>query len=347
MTGETLAARLRAAFAEDVEEQLRLMDGGLAAMERDPSAGAHHLAALFRAAHTLKGAARVAGLPCAENLCHAMEDVLAAARAGALALTHGHVALLRSAADALAATARRLRAGDNPDAAALDTVAAALAAADLHDLPHASANPGARDRSVADDVSPVAFTLSEPAREHQPHVRARTLADACEALPRIVADAAEACGRRARVEIRGGEVPIGGAMVAALREALMHLARNAVAHGIEPPEARERAGKLPVGTVAVEAGMDAGTLRVTVADDGGGLDLAALRAVMDDDGELAELLFEPGVTTRPVATAISGRGVGLDAVRAAMRRIGGTVSVDSEAGRGTTFTLQCPVYHPA
>jgi two-component system chemotaxis sensor kinase CheA len=127
--------------------------------------------------------------------------------------------------------------------------------------------------------------------------------------------------------------------------------RNAVDHGIEPPAVRARVGKAPQGTVRVSAHTRGDRLVVEVGDDGAGVDLGAVRsrlatlgrAVPNDDREAARALFEPGVSTRAEATTISGRGVGLDLVRATVARIGGVVDVTWEAGAGTTVTLECPV----
>src|SRR5690606_1517912 len=135
-----------------------------------------------------------------------------------------------------------------------------------------------------------------------------------------------------------------------LREPLLHLVRNAVDHGIETPDVRERAGKRPAGTVAVSGWLHAGRLRVAVSDDGAGLDEEAIRASLRSRGTavpatshgVGEALLLGSFSTRSEATSISGRGVGLDAVRTALERIGGTVDVRWDRGAGTTFTLECP-----
>jgi two-component system chemotaxis sensor kinase CheA len=123
-----------------------------------------------------------------------------------------------------------------------------------------------------------------------------------------------------------------------------------VDHGIESPERRTRAGKPRRGTVKLTAALQGDRVLVTLADDGAGLDLAAIGAqlvqrgltVPDDPQQLAQSVFLGGLSTRAEATAISGRGVGLDIVRSAVQRIRGTVEVRSEPGRGTSFTIECP-----
>src|SRR5690606_27478869 len=132
-----------------------------------------------------------------------------------------------------------------------------------------------------------------------------------------------------------------------LREPLLHLVRNAVDHGIESVEERRARGKPEHGTVRVTAAMEQGRLRITVEDDGGGLDTAAIRRRIREQGEeppkearaLARRLLAGGVTTRDQATNISGRGVGLDLVRAATERIGGSVDVVWRAGQFTRVMI--------
>jgi two-component system chemotaxis sensor kinase CheA len=181
-------------------------------------------------------------------------------------------------------------------------------------------------------------------------LRMRPFAEACEALPRAVRDLADAAGKEVRLAVTGGEVEMDRAVLDGLREALLHLVRNAVDHGIEPPAARQAAGKPRGGLVTVAAALRGDRVVVTVADDGAGLNLPAIKhqlarrglPIPTQDRDLIRALFESGLSTRAEATPISGRGVGLDIVRAATERIRGGVSVSWEAGRGTTFTLDCP-----
>lgn len=181
-------------------------------------------------------------------------------------------------------------------------------------------------------------------------LRLRPFAEVCEPLPRAVRDLSTRCGKAVDLEVRGGEVEVDRAVLDGLRDALLHLVRNAVDHGIESPVDRTRAGKPDHGTVRLEAALRGDRLVVMVADDGRGLAVAALReqlarrgrAVPDDERELAHVLFESGVSTQEQATDVSGRGVGLDIVRAALARIRGRVDVSWVPGQGTTFVLECP-----
>ncbi|MBI4542395.1 MAG: response regulator [Gemmatimonadetes bacterium] len=181
-------------------------------------------------------------------------------------------------------------------------------------------------------------------------LRMRPFAEACEALPRAVRDLAITADKEVELGLTGGEVQVDRAVLDGLREALLHLVRNAVDHGIEPPAEREQAHKPRRGKVSVAAALRGDRLTVTVADDGAGLNVAAIRAQLarrglplpSDERELARSLFEGGLSTRGEVTATSGRGVGLDIVRAALERVRGSAAVAWAAGRGTTFTLECP-----
>lgn len=181
-------------------------------------------------------------------------------------------------------------------------------------------------------------------------LRLRPFADVCEALPRAARDIAAAEGKQVRLELQGQEVEADRMVVDALRDPLLHLVRNAVDHGLEAAAERERRGKDATGVVRVAAELHGGRLRVIVEDDGRGLDEKALGELIRartgqaprSRAEFADALLAGGLTTRGEATTISGRGVGVDLVRSAMDRIGGTVDVDWRPGRGTRFTLECP-----
>src|SRR5471030_498854 len=184
----------------------------------------------------------------------------------------------------------------------------------------------------------------------------RPFADGVEGLPRMVRDLARSLGRRVKLDIVGGATQVDRDILAKLEAPLGHLLRNAIDHGVEPPEAREAAGKPPEGLVRVEARHSAGALQIIVSDDGNGVDLAKLReavvarslttreaSLAMSDAELLEFLFLPGFTMKATVTDVSGRGVGLDAVQDMVRQVRGTVRVSSQAGKGTRFQLQLPV----
>ncbi len=174
-------------------------------------------------------------------------------------------------------------------------------------------------------------------------------------LPRVVRDLGQARGREARLELRGGTLELDRAIVEALADPLVHLARNAVDHGIEPPGERVAAGKDPEGRILVEAYREKDVAVIHVEDDGRGLDPPRIReaavargilrrgdaAALDDEGVRA-LLFLPGMSTAAEVSEVSGRGVGLDAVKSSIQALGGSVTVSSRPSAGTQFTLRVP-----
>ncbi|RQG99683.1 chemotaxis protein CheA [Natrarchaeobius oligotrophus] len=175
-------------------------------------------------------------------------------------------------------------------------------------------------------------------------------------LPRIVRDIARDQDKDVAFELTGGDVELDRSILDRLRDPLIHLVRNAVDHGIEPPEKRKSVDKPPEGQVEVAATRSRDRVTITVADDGSGLDPDRLRSeavdagVLDEedaadlsDDEAARLIFEPGLSTATEVTDVSGRGVGMDVVRRTIEEMGGSVSIDGEPGEGTTVTMTLPV----
>ncbi|MEA2465139.1 MAG: two-component system, chemotaxis family, sensor kinase CheA [Acidobacteriota bacterium] len=171
---------------------------------------------------------------------------------------------------------------------------------------------------------------------------------------RTVRDIAAATGKEARLVLEGEEVEIDTSMVEHLRGPLTHMIRNAVDHGIEPPEERVRLGKEASGTIRVRASHDRGSVRIEVIDDGAGIDRTAVleRAtalgLVAPEARLSEaqvdaLLFQPGFSTASTVTASSGRGMGMDVVRRNVETVHGRVEIESEHGQGTTITIHLPL----
>ena len=183
------------------------------------------------------------------------------------------------------------------------------------------------------------------------HLRQRPISELTETVPRAARDIARDVGKQVRVVVTGGDIEADRVVLAALREPLLHLVRNAVDHGIESPAVRTAAGKAAEGEVRVEGSLRGDRLRLTVADDGAGLDMRAIsrglerggRSVPSDPRAIMRTIFDDGFTTRDTATTLSGRGVGLGIVRVAAERMGGTVDVTSQPGHGTAITLDVPL----
>jgi two-component system chemotaxis sensor kinase CheA len=175
-------------------------------------------------------------------------------------------------------------------------------------------------------------------------------------LPRVARDAAQALGKQARLVTSGQDTELDKALLEAIKDPLTHVVRNAVDHGLEPPEGRTAAGKPAEGTVAVRAFQEGSQVVVEVEDDGRGVDVQRVRAKAVQNGlvaaeaaaqladaEVYELLFRPGFSTAEKVTAISGRGVGMDVVRTNIERIGGTVQLLSRPGRGSLVRMRVPL----
>lgn len=173
-------------------------------------------------------------------------------------------------------------------------------------------------------------------------------------LNRIVHDESAREGKHVRLDTEGGETPLDKALLELASEALGHLVRNAVNHGIEAPSEREKSGKPEQGTIRLSASVHGQEVHIEVRDDGSGIDPEVLRKSAQERGlevgdgasaaELYKLLFLAGFSTKEGAVDLSaGRGIGLSAVSEAVRRHGGRVEVDSDLGAGTRFLLRLPL----
>jgi two-component system, chemotaxis family, sensor kinase CheA len=167
-------------------------------------------------------------------------------------------------------------------------------------------------------------------------------------------DAAEMLGKHVEIETAGGDQRLESHVLAGLGEALQHLVRNAVAHGIENPDDRVAHGKAAAGKVRIEVGRHAERLVFSCIDDGRGIDVGAVGRVAAERGLMSaatvasvevasELIFAPGVTTSPSVNQVAGRGIGLDVVREVTRRLRGKVAVHSQPGSGTTVEIELPL----
>ena len=174
-------------------------------------------------------------------------------------------------------------------------------------------------------------------------------------FPRLVRDVARQLGKDVLFSIEGKEIELDRSVLDEIGEPVVHLLRNAVDHGLEQPDVREAAGKPRAGRLTLAAQRDRSAVVITVKDDGRGIDRArvleraiALRMVepgtvrLDDDAML-RCIAHPGFSTAAAVTEVSGRGVGIDAVQARTRALGGTLEVQTAAGTGTTVTIRLPV----
>ena len=173
-------------------------------------------------------------------------------------------------------------------------------------------------------------------------------------FPSLARDLAREQNKRVRMLLEGGDVQLDRSMVDALGDPLLHLVRNAVDHGIRPPEEREAAGRPATGTIVLRAARRGDRVRVEVQDDGPGLDPEAIRrtairrgiiaegTTLSED-ETADLVFRPGFSTRASSDTVSGRGIGLDAVKERVTTLRGALSVERPEEGGTRFVLDLPL----
>ena len=456
-------------FRVEAENQTALLTSGLLELERAP-ASAEQLERLMRAAHSLKGAARIVDLSAIVQVAHAMEDCFVAAQRGRLELSQRHIdALLRgvdwlteiskqnetslarwfnergAAMEAWLQSTREFTPSLDslplvPSEAATTPVETAIIKTEVT-TPAAPTTPEDADRflrltaenlnrllglageslvesrwlrpfseslqrlkRMQSDVESTldqlrlsfdAQPLPEPARVKLSELfrqvsttrlflndrlqeldlydrrsanlsnrlylevlrtRMRPFGDGVHRFPRMVRDLARSLGKQVRLEIIGENTQVDRDILDRLEAPLAHLLRNAVDHGCEFPDERQRTGKEREAVVRLEARHSAGMLQVIVSDDGAGLDTSRVRNVISNkklttpaiadkmtDGELLQFLFLPGFTLKDTVTEISGRGVGLDIVQNMAKSVRGNVRVSTQPGRGMRFQMQLPL----
>ncbi|WOE76455.1 chemotaxis protein CheA [Alterisphingorhabdus coralli] len=175
-------------------------------------------------------------------------------------------------------------------------------------------------------------------------------------LPRIVRDLAADLGKKVDIVCTGQDVELDREMIEMIRDPLVHIIRNALDHGIETPSERERAGKVATGKLEINASQSGNQILITIEDDGAGIDTAHLgeKAVAArihsrsqihamSEAALVNLIFAPGISTADQVTAISGRGVGMDVVRANIERVGGAIDLHNSPGKGLKIVIRVPL----
>ncbi len=402
-------------FKLEAESHCAALSDGLLALEKTPS-DRSIVEPLMRAAHSIKGAARIVGLDVLVTLAHAMEECFLAARDGRETLTSARVDQLLEAVDVLG----EVRSLAEPDLAAwteaqsrrvatlvallkspppVTSAPAAPAQAPATSPPAAPAGPLAAApgtvRVAASVLNRMLFlagestveaarlqalrgTLAQAAHPEQAarfddafrrveeltgalytevlRSRLRPFSEGVTAFPRMVRDIAQLLGKTVSLRIEGESVEVDRDILQKLESPLTHMIRNSLDHGIETAAERQAAGKPPAATIALSARHQSGMLLVEVRDDGRGIDPDVVRRKVVERGmvapdtaqqltrpELMEFLFLPGFSTRQATTELSGRGVGLDVVKTMVQEVSGTVTLESEPGRGARFTLRMPV----
>jgi two-component system, chemotaxis family, sensor kinase CheA len=186
--------------------------------------------------------------------------------------------------------------------------------------------------------------------------RMQPIGNAWQKLPRIVRDLSAELGKPIELEMYGADTELDRQVLDLIKDPLTHMVRNSADHGLETPAQRLAAGKPERGTVRLSACHEGGHIIIEISDDGRGLDTERIKAKVVAIGlaseaeiermaeaQIQKFIFAPGFTTADKVTSVSGRGIGMDVVRANIDQIGGTIDVKSVAGRGTTFTIKIPL----
>ncbi|HUM40576.1 MAG TPA: chemotaxis protein CheA, partial [Nitrospira sp.] len=185
-------------------------------------------------------------------------------------------------------------------------------------------------------------------------IRMVPIGNAFSRFPRLVRDLSGKAGKKIHLILSGEETELDKTVIESIGDPLTHLVRNSADHGLEPPDERLAAGKSEQGTIRLNAFHEGGNICITVEDDGRGLNRDKILAKGIKQGLISEteklsdeqiwmLIFKPGFSTAEKVTDVSGRGVGMDVVKRNIEGLGGTVSIKTSAGKGTTFTLKLPL----
>lgn len=208
-----------------------------------------------------------------------------------------------------------------------------------------------------DDTEQTARELNQTSKQLQTNltrVRMRPLSELVGRFSRALRDLSLQYGKQVELKVYGKGILVDRSILEALSDPLMHLVRNAFDHGIEDPTTRQEQGKPAKGVIEIKAAHRGNQTIITISDDGNGINLNKIRARAESMGldaellaaasedELLSLIFEPGFSTADRVTDLSGRGVGMDVVRNNLKQIRGDIRVDTQPGRGTTFTLTVP-----
>jgi two-component system chemotaxis sensor kinase CheA len=186
--------------------------------------------------------------------------------------------------------------------------------------------------------------------------RMQPIGNAWSKLPRLVRDLGVDLGKRIELKMIGAETELDRQVLELIKDPLTHMVRNSADHGLESLEARRAAGKPEHGTITLNAYHEGGHIIIEISDDGRGLDVDAIgrKAVASglvtetelaglSPNQIQQFIFRPGFSTASQVTSVSGRGVGMDVVRTNIEKIGGTIELTSEPGRGTRFTIKIPL----
>src|SRR5208282_958297 len=204
--------------------------------------------------------------------------------------------------------------------------------------------------SIAEEVE----RLTDELRDNTMNIRMLPIGTTFSKFKRLVRDLSKELGKEIDLVTEGAETELDKTVIEKLNDPLVHLIRNSIDHGIEPPDSRKAVGKSGKGTIHLSAMHSGAHVLIQIRDDGAGLDKDAIRAkavekgLISSDAELPEkeifaLVLAPGFSTAKAVTSVSGRGVGMDVVKQAIDALRGTIDISSNKGTGTTITLKLPL----
>ena len=343
-------------FRDETGERLERIERTLLDLEAGRG-GDDAIDVLFRDAHSIKGNAAMVGFDAASAVANTMEDALEGPRAEG-ALPPDLAGVLQHRTDELR---RALDMGWEPesvngsepevgpeqrsvrvDASKVDHMLDAVGEAVLHQRRlEYTLGDTAGDDEISEELDRGGRLLGG-LQDAVVDMRTLPLRTITAPFPRTVRDMATSEGKRCELRITGDETQLDRAILDGIGETIVHLLRNAVSHGIEPPEQREAAGKDPVGRIELRAEQRGGQVAIAVVDDGAGVSQDVVERAREA-GSLTEVLAAPGFSTAAEVGDLSGRGVGLDAVKAQVEALSGSVEVESAPGDGATVTLQLPL----
>jgi two-component system chemotaxis sensor kinase CheA len=374
-------AELMATFRAQANELLTAIEQGLLALERAPRDD-EALHAVFRAAHTIKGDARIVGLDEVAAAAHALEDILEQLREKTLAPSPDVISSLLAVGDGL----RQMVQGsaqvlDPSTLEALSAAATAEQGATVTESRTLRVDVGKLDRMM-DLSGEIAIARGMVSRllEQVPGVLGQQLLEAHRETDRLhfelqeqvmrarmvpigpflrqfgrpLRDLCQATGKQATLVVTGEEVEVDTRVLELLRDVIGHMLRNAVDHGLEDPELRAAVGKPLEGRIELAASHEGGLIVLRLRDDGAGFDLRrigakarALGLVHDvaalSRAETLDLVFAPGFSTTDEVTDLSGRGVGMDVARRNVEALRGSIELTSEDGAGSCITIRLPL----
>jgi two-component system chemotaxis sensor kinase CheA len=348
-------------FSEEAIERIDRMVETLLALESGHAAD-DAIDSLFRDAHSIKGSAGMVGIDEAHAIAHRIEDSLEGPREQGVfppeladtllrqtdelrraVVGNGDVATAETAEPERSQPEERRSVRMSTDK--VDRLLDAVGETVLHSrrLEHLLTDDAAPrdDERLEGELGHGELLLTE-LQDSVIQMRTLPLASISGAFPRAVRDLAAAHDKQIEMEITGADTQLDRMILDGISESISHLLRNAVAHGVEPPDERTRAGKPATARIELRAGQRGGLVAIEVADDGRGVP-AALIAQAEGGRTLADVLAEAGFSTAEEVSDVAGRGVGLDAVKAHVESLRGSLEVTSEPGHGTTVTMLLPL----